>query len=139
MMKRTELDEKDSNGDYYTWSNKHIKGIIYFRIGRVLRNLDWHQQHSVTNLKIMEHLLCLKGNEKIQPKKKHFKFQNAVIEIEGFQKMVADNWNQNLQDTTMYILWRKLQSLQPIINSMSKPINGVQMHLEKARKDLSEA
>lgn len=53
--------------------------------------------------------------------------------------MVADNWNQNLQGIAMHILWRKLLSLQPTINRMSKPINEVHMHIEKARKELNES
>lgn len=32
LMRNTGLFEIDGNGEYYTWSNKHIKGVIYSRI-----------------------------------------------------------------------------------------------------------
>lgn len=40
IMEITELVEKDSIGDHFTWFNKHSKNPIYSRIDRVLGNLD---------------------------------------------------------------------------------------------------
>lgn len=41
MMRNTGTFEKDSMGDYYTWSNKQTDGMIYSRIDRVLGNVEW--------------------------------------------------------------------------------------------------
>jgi len=41
MMRNTGTFEKDSTGDYYTWSNKQTDGMIYSRIDRVLGNVEW--------------------------------------------------------------------------------------------------
>lgn len=40
-MDKTGLHEIDNNEDSFTWSNKHIEGIIYFKIDRALGNMDW--------------------------------------------------------------------------------------------------
>lgn len=40
MMSMVGLFEKDSVDDYYKWSNKQTKGEIYYRINRILGNMD---------------------------------------------------------------------------------------------------
>ncbi|KAI5433137.1 hypothetical protein KIW84_020429 [Lathyrus oleraceus] len=54
MMENTDLFEKDSSGDPFTWSNKKVNGTIYSRIYRVIGNMKWHQQNMIITLKIME-------------------------------------------------------------------------------------
>lgn len=41
MLEQTGLAEMHSQGDYFTWSNKHVEGTIYSRIDRVLANVLW--------------------------------------------------------------------------------------------------
>ncbi|XP_058741780.1 uncharacterized protein LOC131614173 [Vicia villosa] len=43
MMMRTGTSEMDSSGDFFTWFNKHFVGPIYFRIDKLLGNMDWFQ------------------------------------------------------------------------------------------------
>lgn len=40
MMERLELNEHDTIGNHYTWSNKHSNGLIYSRIDKALRNKE---------------------------------------------------------------------------------------------------
>lgn len=45
MMESTGLFEKGDIWDYYTWLNKHTKGLIYSRIDRILENVVWLQDN----------------------------------------------------------------------------------------------
>lgn len=65
VMGKTDLIEKHSVGDHYTWFNKHSNGPIYSRIDRVVGNMEWHTKNMNIVLKIMDPrvsdhaLLCL--------------------------------------------------------------------------------
>jgi hypothetical protein len=99
MMDRVGLSEMDSLGDYYTWSNKQVDGVIYSRIDRVLGNVDWFQMNIDSNLTIMDpgisdhSLLCLTGPVSTPPKKSHFKFLNCVSTLPEFSDCVTQSWN----------------------------------------------
>ena len=53
MLEQTGLAKMDSQGDYFTWSNKHVEGTIYSRIDRVMANVSWFQNNLDVNLHIM--------------------------------------------------------------------------------------
>lgn len=97
MMRNMGLFEKDSVEGHFTWFNKHLTRAIYYMIDKVIRNMQWIQKHMGTTLKIMEPrvsdyaMLCLEGQDKNQPRKSQFKFQNIVIIIEGFHEAVKAN------------------------------------------------
>ncbi|KAK2370109.1 hypothetical protein QL285_083191 [Trifolium repens] len=132
MMDKVGLSEMDSLGDYYTWSNKHVEGIIYSRIDRVLGNVDWFQMHldvTLTNMDpgVSDHaLLCLRGHDiaNIPAHKSNFKFLNCVIDMPDFSDCVSRCWNEPLNGRPMFVLWRKLLRLQPVLRQLSRPIVG---------------
>ncbi|WJX68825.1 hypothetical protein P8452_53158 [Trifolium repens] len=137
----------DSLGDYYTWSNKHVDGIIYSRIDRVLGNVDWFQLNLDSTLTIMDPgisdhaLLCLSEHVHMQTPlmKSHFKFLNCVTHMPNFSDSVAQSWNVPLNGKPMFVLWQKLLRLQPVLRKLSKHITGINITLTKARDDLTQA
>ncbi|CAI8584308.1 unnamed protein product [Vicia faba] len=88
------LYEKDSRGDYYTWSNKQPSGTIYSRIDRVIGNLNKHQQNIDTTLCILEPgisdhaLLCFKGPELCDSRRKQFKCRQLAVSLQGWDNML---------------------------------------------------
>ncbi|CAK8531629.1 unnamed protein product [Lathyrus sativus] len=145
MMENMGLYEKDSVGDHFTWFNNHDHEAIYSIIDRVIGNMIWIQNNMNTPFRITEAgvanhaLLCLEGLSVNQPKKPMFKFQNVVINLEGFHEAVRLNWNHQVEGTAMFIMWKKLLNLKNTIRDLSKPLNGVKEQLESARNRLKEA
>ncbi|XP_058775885.1 uncharacterized protein LOC131650179 [Vicia villosa] len=122
MMKDADLHEKESQGDHFTWSKKHSLGTIYTRIDRVIGNMDWHQKFVNYILYIMElgvsdhSLLFLKKNLQQRNMRNYpFKFPNAVVTTEGFLQAIEENWNTPMEGNVMYVAWKKIRRLQPII------------------------
>ncbi|KAK2396003.1 hypothetical protein QL285_057684 [Trifolium repens] len=144
FMDKAGLSDMDFRGDYYTWSNKQIDSTIYSRIDRVLGNVDWFQLHldsTLTNLDlgISDHsLLCLTGSILVNfvPPKAQFKFLNCVSCLPDFLDCVSNSWNVPIVGRPMYVLWRKLLRLQPVMRKLSRPIMGINITLEKARNEL---
>ncbi|XP_058722236.1 uncharacterized protein LOC131594157 [Vicia villosa] len=139
MMERTGLYEMDSTGDHFTWTNKQRDNAIYSRIDRILGNIDWHQQHMDFTLHIMspsvfDHaMLCLKENQLSRIQRKHFKFRNCLVEMEGYSNTVARSWNEHLPGRHMYVVWKKLQRLQPHLRALGKPLRDVQRNIVLVR------
>ncbi|XP_058726404.1 uncharacterized protein LOC131597745 [Vicia villosa] len=144
MMDNTGLAELDSVGEYYTWSNKHVYGIIYSRIDHVLGNIDWLTAYQDWTLTIKEPhvsdhaLLCLSRHDHVRRRSMLFKFRNNVTQLEGFHQIVLQSWQQQLSGNPMYILWHKLKRLVPVLRNFSKPLYGQRRKLMEARSNLIE-
>lgn len=54
MMKDLDLHENESQGDHFSWSNKHVLGTIYTMVDRFISNMDWHQKFTDYRVYIME-------------------------------------------------------------------------------------
>lgn len=136
MMETMGMFEKDSRGDHYTWSNKQYRGTIYSRIDRIIGNLIWQQQNSDNTLSIMESGISdhVVSNEH---RRKHFKFPNIISQAAGFQEAVKNNWELSLEGRKMYMMWKKLKRLQPVIKTLSKPLKGLIDQIANTRRDLS--
>ncbi|XP_058782827.1 uncharacterized protein LOC131657446 [Vicia villosa] len=121
MMAATGLFEKESSGDHFTWSNNQVNGIIYSRIDRVIRNVIWQQQHADSKLQIMDHgvldhaLLCLEYKMQQTPVHKSFRFPNVLLQMEGFESSVKENWCVEIEGKPMVRLWKKLKRLQQVV------------------------
>ena len=107
------LSELDGTEDYYTWSNKHLVGTIYSRVDRVIRNVDWFQNHLNTTLKIVspyvsDHAMLYLSNQITTMCYKRFRFVNCITEVYGFKESVKDSWNAPMDGRPMYVLWKKL-------------------------------
>ncbi|MCH98402.1 hypothetical protein A2U01_0019404, partial [Trifolium medium] len=144
MMNATSLYEMDSRGDHYTWSNKQSDCAIYSRIDRVIGNIDWLQKDftlTVMHPSVSDHaLLCLEsvGDTKSR-RKTHFKFLNSSADLDGFLQAVATSWQGKINGRPMYVLWMKLQRLQPILKDISKPLSDVKLKITQARDELLKA
>lgn len=90
MIDHCEIDEVDSVGDYFTWTNMHTIGAIYSRIDIILGNLDWMQYHNNFTLTILppnvsDHcIMHLKEQGQRKVSKFQFKFSNCITRMNGF-------------------------------------------------------
>ncbi|CAK8576024.1 unnamed protein product [Lathyrus sativus] len=145
MMSNTCLYEKDSGGDYFTWSNKQGDNAIYSRIDHVLCNVEWMQQNGNTTLTNMNPsisghaMIVLHDSIKAQRPKKQFRFINCCAEMDNFQEIVKNNWDMPLVGNPMFAVWKKLQRLQPHIRKLSKPLAEIHKEIARARNDLNKA
>lgn len=110
MMTNTKLSEMDSSGDYFTWSNKHTIGIIYSRIDRVLGNKEWFLANMDTILHIpppnaSDHaILYLTEKKNIQRAPHKFKFNNCIMDFEGYDDVVKKSWTKPCRGGKMKVL-----------------------------------
>lgn len=108
MMRRAELFEVDSIGDYYTWHNKHTLDPIYSRIDRVLGNLDWLRTFTHVHVEIMEPnvsdhaLLQIRMFEPVL----RAKFINCVVDDSNFLQKVEENWTLPLEERLCLLFGR---------------------------------
>ncbi|MCI32067.1 transposon TX1 putative 149 kDa protein, partial [Trifolium medium] len=56
-----------------------------------------------------------------------------------FSDCVSKSWNAPLDGRPMFVLWRKLLRLQPVLRKLSRPITCINITLDKAREDLRQA
>lgn len=59
-----------------------------------------------------------------------------VADSTGFLESVEANWQQGMRGTHMYIVWKKLQRLQPVIRDMMRPLYGIKNQIENTRENL---
>lgn len=119
--------------------------MIYSRIDRALGNVERMQQNEGTTLtnmspSISDHAMLVL-NSHAQPQRKHssFKFINCCADMDEFLGTVRKIWNLPLVGKPMFVVWKKLQRLQPHIRKLSKPTTDILRNIEKARTDLSNA
>lgn len=97
MMMKTELFDKESVGDHFTWSNNQSNGIIYSRFDRVIANLEWHHHsenktQAIMELGVSDHALrCLQEQAQRTITRRCFKFQNVVTTTKGFLTVINTN------------------------------------------------
>lgn len=111
MMDNTYLSVMESVGDYYTWSNKHVKGVIYSRIDHLLAIVEWFQIYIHVTLNILapyisDHVILYLDShdqDKIRRRSK-FKFLNNVIEVEGYHAEVTNSWRTHIAGRSMNVL-----------------------------------
>ncbi|XP_058756860.1 uncharacterized protein LOC131630081 [Vicia villosa] len=145
MMDDCGLAEMDSEGEFYTWFNKHSDDPIYSRIDRIIGNIEWMQKHSSSKLTVLapnvsDHgCLYLKDNNHTPLQRYQFKFSNCLTNMEGFLQTVSTSWNKPLKGKPMSVLWHKLRRLTPILRKMSKPLQGIQKKIEDTRNKLLQA
>jgi hypothetical protein len=145
MMEICEIDEMDSVGDYFTWTNKHTVGTIYSRIDRILGNLDWMQYHSNFILTLLppnvsDHcILHLKEQGQRQFSQVQFKFSNCITKLNGFLDIVSQSWRKPMQGRPMSVLWKKLHRLTPEMKKLYKQVQGCKKKVEEARGELLKA
>lgn len=68
-----------------------------------------------------------------------FKFNNFLVNIDGFEEVVKNILRQPLNGSPMYVLWHKLIRLKPDCMKFRKLVFNVKHHLVKARQALNMA
>lgn len=144
MMETTGLSEMDSIGDFFTWFNKRSADPIYSRIDRVLANVEWFQNNTNVTLNILspsvsDHALLYLVVDRDRKPKSAFKFNNYMVEVEGFEETVRKSWNKHVTGRPMCVLWCKLSRLRYDLKSLHKPMNAIRQHIIKSRQELQNA
>lgn len=145
LMDHAGLFEKDSTGEYFTWTNKHSIGTIYSKIDHVLGNIVWLQDNTDVKLEILppsifDHcLLCLSDQKNNRTLHTKFKFTNSVVKVAGYQDIVRQSWNKAYVGRPMVRLWYKLMRLQAPLIKLSKQFSHLHMSIVQARTELLKA
>lgn len=145
LMDHAGLFEKDSTGEYFTWTNKHSIGTIYSKIDHVLGNIDWLQDNTDVKLEILppsisdHYLLCLSDQKNNRTLHTKFKFTNSVVKVAGYQDIVRQSWNKAYVGRPMVRLWYKLMRLQAPLIKLSKQFSHLHMSIVQARTELLKA
>lgn len=86
MMDTVDLFEHDTIGNHFTWTNKHVQGVIYSRIDRALCNQSWFTQYPNCKIEVLDaHIsdhnpLLVQMECRIVMPTSVFKFINCVTE-----------------------------------------------------------
>lgn len=144
MLNYTGLDEMASVGDYFTWNNNKEMDPICSRIDRVLANVKWFQVPSEYILKVLppnvtDHALLHICEIKTSYKKGGFKFNNCIVDTDGYNEVVLNSWKIKMQGSPMNILWHKLTRLKKALKILNKPLIGVKQKMIQARHNLKVA
>ncbi|KAI5405917.1 hypothetical protein KIW84_052605 [Lathyrus oleraceus] len=59
--------------------------------------------------------------------------------MEGFNEAIEKNWREPINGRPVYVIWKKLQRLQPSVRKLSKPLASINIQLERARTELRRA
>lgn len=141
MMDVSNLAKKDTVGDHFTWSNRHI----YSRIDRAICNPEWFQKFNSMTLSVLEpgisdhSPLYLQLQVLPRPKFHQFWFINTIVSHQQFLANVNAYWVQGEVGTPMYTIWRRLFGLQPHLKPLIKQFAGARNQLETAILELQVA
>lgn len=84
-------------------------------------------------------LLYLKRNDDKKRKMTNFKFFKSTADMAYFLDTINKSWKENINGRHIYVLWKKLQRLQLILQKMSKPLSDVNLKISQARHNLFQA
>ncbi|KAH1198694.1 LINE-1 reverse transcriptase [Glycine max] len=114
LMDHAGLFEKDSTGEYFTWTNKHSIDV----------------KLEILPPSIFDHcLLCLSDQKNNRTLHTKFKFTNSVVK----------SWNKAYVGRPMVRLWYKLMRLQAPLIKLSKQFSHLHMSFVQARTELLKA
>jgi hypothetical protein len=148
MMDEIGLYEHDTRGSHFTWSSRHTNGVIYSRIDRAICNREWFINYpncevEVLNPHISDHsplrVRLLDTNTGMNRYQTRFKFLNCVMERPEFLDMVTNSWNKEEIGRPMYVLWRKLKRLQPILRGLTRKVTAGAQKIQDSRIQLEQA
>ncbi|XP_058765287.1 uncharacterized protein LOC131638757 [Vicia villosa] len=99
LMEVNGVFEHETKGSYFTWSIKHIQGMIYSRIDRALYNNMWFTKFpesviEVLNPHISDHSplkVTLDRDRVFSRQRKRFQFLNCVIEKPEYMDTLKNN------------------------------------------------
>ncbi|CAK8563093.1 unnamed protein product [Lathyrus sativus] len=109
-----------------------------------MANTNWYHNYINLTLRILalgisDHALLYLENQDNQCRKTYqFKFLNNVVNMDGFQEEISNNWHAPIRGNPVYVMWRKLIRVQSVVNKLSKPLMDVSHYLKQARMNLLE-
>ncbi|XP_058739151.1 uncharacterized protein LOC131611041 [Vicia villosa] len=144
MMQITEMAEMDNVGEHFTWSNRHITGTIYSRIDRAICNSDWFLKYNNHTLSVLppnlsDHSMLFISGPAEGRRNNHFKFNNYLLDINGFQVMAKESWEKPVRGSAMQRLWFKLQRLKKDVKRFSRDNGNLMSTLQDVRAKLHQA
>ncbi|XP_058784732.1 uncharacterized protein LOC131659577 [Vicia villosa] len=123
FMDNNQLAEMESNGDYFTWSNKHLVNTIYSRIDRLISNPDWFHIWNAptsgrpmfilwTKLKRLQEILYKLHRPLTLAKQNHLQARNQLIQAQNNlarDRMNRDMINEVKKCTENLINWSNIE------------------------------
>ncbi|CAK8531160.1 unnamed protein product [Lathyrus sativus] len=85
---------------------------------------------------ISDHALLYLDTKEQRKTAKHFKFNNYLTELPGYDALIKRNWDVYMRGSPMYVLWQKFKRLQHELKTFSKPFSDVKNKLTAARDNL---
>ncbi|KAL0293543.1 UNVERIFIED_CONTAM: hypothetical protein Sradi_6930800 [Sesamum radiatum] len=132
----SELNHLPFTGAHFTWHNCNDGGrSLWKRLDRMLVNeawlVKWPQSKYVSaNPRTSDHSpLILQGQDR-RMENHIFRFENYMTKMQGFQHLIEDHWNHNVQGTEMYKLTRKLRYMKPLLRALKKTHGNLSYNVE---------
>lgn len=109
-----------------------------------LKNRHYIVQENTTltnmNTSISDHSMLVLNDHLQEPKaNKSFKFINCSVYLDNFEETVKNIWNMPLEGRPMFVVWKKLQRLQPHIKKLSNTLSDISSKIAQAREKMFEA
>lgn len=114
-MKVSKLQEQKLIGGYFTWSNKSRKqDKKESKIDRTFSNQNWQSTWPQSHCQLYlggssDHLAMIISNRQILKKPDPFRFLNPWMDQEGYDKIMEETWNMQIEGSYSFILTRKLK------------------------------
>lgn len=68
-----------------------------------------------------------------------FRFVNGVVDEPNFLPSVQESWNRPVEGRGMYVVWKKLKMVQPVIQRLKRKFSGIREQVLQAREELHSA
>lgn len=147
MIGTVGLTEHETIENHFTWSNKHSTGMIYSMIDRSICNTNWFQHFPHCDIEVLHPHISDHAPLKIHfdisgpiyRTPVGFKFLNYITEKIDYLQVIHESWKQPEKGRSMYILWRKLGSLQAILRKYTKTVTVGARKIQHGRDNLEKA
>ncbi|XP_048605178.1 uncharacterized protein LOC125582479 [Brassica napus] len=129
VVNMCQLTDMGYQGPRYTWCNKREEGVICKKLDRVLVNEDWINNSGAYCVfesgGCSDHLRCRIHLKRVEaPKRKPFKFTNAIARMPEFIPLMEDNWKEYedlyVSTSAMFMLTKRLKALKQPLRELSK-------------------
>ncbi|XP_062099632.1 uncharacterized protein LOC133805461 [Humulus lupulus] len=127
------------SGSFFTWNNKQAgKDRVYAKLDRVLANDSWMEKYISAEVIFfregeMDHSPFLVNFGSVQENRKPFRYFNFWSNLAGFQRAVAESWNEDVKGTPMFCLVSKLKRLRVELKKINKEGKGA-VFVQEAKK-----
>ncbi|XP_019267526.1 PREDICTED: uncharacterized protein LOC109244827 [Nicotiana attenuata] len=138
-MMDTGMNELQSVGRGYTWTNNHT----YSRIDRGLVNTEWMMTMPSLKIQVLEPLISDHSPLKLMitqghtKKSRPFRFFNCIADHPLFIQQVEKAWNEGKEAGKIQTVWHKLKRTKELVKDLNtKHYKGLEGKIKEARKEL---